>query len=37
VLARVFVVEGMPNAVRVVNERAKDELCGCRGDLLRKT
>ncbi len=37
VLASVFVAERMANAVRVVKERADDELGGCRGDLLGKT
>lgn len=37
VLASVLVAERMANAVRVVKERADDELSGCRGDLFGKT
>jgi hypothetical protein len=35
VLARVFVVERVTDAVRVVQQGADDELGGSRGDLLR--
>lgn len=37
VLASVFVLKRVADAMRVVKELADDELSGCRGDLLRKT
>ena len=37
VLASVFVVKQMADAIRVVEQRADDEFSDSRGDLLRKT